>query len=169
MSLLAACPFQLLNVTVPGSGIILVSFGTVTKGERIPIDRLRCLVMTFSKFPSFTFIWQLDLARSRFDEAVLAPVKMAMPGNVRLFPWVPLERLLGDPRVVLSINHGGISTLSEAAHHGVPVLGVALQGDQGFNLKRVVDRGFGEMLPASGLTEDTFRDTLDAMLARIDK
>jgi len=160
---------ELLKISTPGDGIILISFGTVTRGDQIPPIQLQRLISTFAKFPSYTFVWQLDVTRDYFTRMVLEAIDMRMPTNVHLFSWIPLRKLLADRNVILLINHGGVSTCSEALHNGVPVLGIALQGDQGYNLQRIVDKGLGEMLSVSELTDQNLYEKLSTMINGIDK
>lgn len=159
----------MLNISTSPAGVIIVSFGTVTKGDQIPIIQLERLVRTFAAFPSQTFVWQSDLIGDEFKNRLLTPANLSLPSNIHMFPWIPMKRLLRDSSVVLSINHGGISTCFEALHHGVPILGIALQGDQGYNLRRFVEKGVAEMLAVSDLTVERLHEKLSVMIGNIEK
>uniref|UniRef100_A0A8C4Q9D8 UDP-glucuronosyltransferase n=1 Tax=Eptatretus burgeri TaxID=7764 RepID=A0A8C4Q9D8_EPTBU len=58
------------------------------------------------------------------------PTGLAIPDNVRLMDWIPLNDALGHPNVRLLVSHGGMNSLLEALYHGVPVLALPLFGDQ---------------------------------------
>lgn len=45
---------------------------------------------------------------------------MALPDNIHVFNWLPQLRVLEKADV--SINHGGIHTINECVHYGVPML-----------------------------------------------
>ena len=50
---------------------------------------------------------------------------------------------LGDPRTSLFLTHGGAGSVFESAMNGVPVVSIAMFGDQMRNSKMVERHGFG--------------------------
>ena len=66
------------------------------------------------------------------------------PERLRIVPWAPQNDLLGTPGAVsLYVTHGGISSLSEAAYHGVPVVALPQGAEQPDNAAKVEHRGLG--------------------------
>ena len=77
--------------------------------------------------------------------------------NVHLSNWLPQNDILGmftkelgyqnvylgDPRISLFLTHGGAGSVFESAMNGVPVLAIAMFGDQMRNSKMVERHGFG--------------------------
>jgi glucuronosyltransferase len=57
----------------------------------------------------------------------------------------------GHNNTRLFIGHGGLLSTSEAAHCGVPLLGIAMYGDQRTNLAAVAKAGAGRSVPYSTL------------------
>ncbi|VDP06216.1 unnamed protein product [Soboliphyme baturini] len=84
--------------------------------------------------------------------------------NVVTADWIPLAQLLGDPSLSLFITHGGISSMMEAVGHAVPILGIPLQGDQFYNLGRLVERGMADMISVEELTVKRLSDKLSNLL-----
>lgn len=159
--------FQILPLppSTVNSRFILVSFGSISKGDLIPIDKLKILFSAFAKFPQFTIVWQLDAPRDYFEPAILKSFNWKiLPAHIHIFTWVPLRTLLTDPRVDLLVSHGGVTTRSEASNAAVPVLGIALQADQGYNLQRLVEKGVGEFVRISKLNEQNFYEKLSKMI-----
>ena len=66
------------------------------------------------------------------------------PERLRIVPWAPQNDILGTPGAVsLYVTHGGISSLSEAAYHGVPVVALPQGAEQPDNAAKVEHRGLG--------------------------
>ncbi|WKX92455.1 hypothetical protein Q1695_010465 [Nippostrongylus brasiliensis] len=120
---------------------ILVSFGSVAQAHYMPMELAEMLLDTFSRSP-YTVIWQTNSA----FESLLWAKNIVVPANVVISHWVPVKEMLAHPNLQYLICHGGINTINELLLFGVPVLGVHLQGDQGSNLRRLVDLGAAEML-----------------------
>jgi len=49
----------------------------------------------------------------------------------------------------LFITHGGVLSIQEAIHRGVPVLGIPIFGDQSLNMNKDVTAGYGLSIPAA--------------------
>lgn len=64
----------------------------------------------------------------------------------------------------LFISHGGLLSTIEALHHGVPVLGIPIFGDQKANIPKAVASGYAVHLELAHLNERTFLDALDEVL-----
>jgi MGT family glycosyltransferase len=84
------------------------------------------------------------------------------------------ERMTGDsflpqpailPQVDLVITHGGNNTVTEAFHHGKPMVVLPLFWDQVDNAQRVDETGFGVRLPAYDLEDAQLVEAVDRLLA----
>ena len=77
------------------------------------------------------------------------------PERLRIVPWAPQNDLLGTPgAVALYVTHGGISSLSEAAYHGVPVVALPQGAEQPDNAAKVEHRGLGVGLRRGASAEE---------------
>jgi UDP:flavonoid glycosyltransferase YjiC (YdhE family) len=95
-----------------------------------------------------------------------------LPPNVAAFSWTPQLRLLGA--AACSVNHGGIHTINECIHFGVPMVVYSGQRyDQngcaariayhGLGLRGDKDRDDADQIEAAihrVLTEPAFRETM---------
>ena len=68
------------------------------------------------------------------------------------------------PLVDLVITHGGNNTVTEAFHHGKPMIVLPLFWDQVDNAQRVDERGFGVRLSTYGFRDEELTGAVDRLL-----
>ena len=68
------------------------------------------------------------------------------------------------PQVDLVITHGGNNTVTEAFHHGKPMIVLPLFWDQVDNAQRVDETGFGRRLATYGFRDEELTDAIDELL-----
>ena len=76
---------------------------------------------------------------------------------------VPQPAIL--PLADLVITHGGNNTVTEAFHHGKPMIVLPLFWDQVDNAQRVEETGFGRRLATYGFRDEELTDAIDELLA----
>jgi UDP:flavonoid glycosyltransferase YjiC (YdhE family) len=69
------------------------------------------------------------------------------------------------PQADLVITHGGNNTVTEAFHHGKPMIVLPLFWDQVDNAQRVDETGFGRRLSTYGFRDEELTDAIDELLA----
>ena len=69
------------------------------------------------------------------------------------------------PLVDLVITHGGNNTVTEALHHGKPMIVLPLFWDQVDNAQRVDETGLGRRLSTYGSRDEELTDAIDELLA----
>ena len=69
------------------------------------------------------------------------------------------------PQVDLVITHGGNNTVTEAFHHGKPMIVLPLFWDQVDNAQRVDETGFGRRLSTYDFRDEELTDAIDELLA----
>lgn len=87
----------------------------------------------------------------------------ALPSNVRLEAFVPLDALL--PTCAAVVNHGGPGTLITAAAHGVPQLVIPAEFDAPMLGAGIAAAGAGLELAAGGVDADLVRDSVARLIA----
>ncbi|KAK6048292.1 hypothetical protein COOONC_14203, partial [Cooperia oncophora] len=87
-----------------------------------------------------------------------------LPSNVYLFKWLPQADLLSHPKTLAFISHGGYNSLQEAVTAGVPLITVALFGDQPRNAKLAERHHFAINIRKSDLNADTIAVALHKLL-----
>ena len=69
------------------------------------------------------------------------------------------------PLVDLVITHGGNNTVTEAFHHGKPMIVLPLFWDQVDNAQRIDETGFGRRLATYDFRDEELTDAIDELLA----
>ena len=85
------------------------------------------------------------IAPVKFHLARVAGVKI--PANVIVTDWLPAYQV--NKLVDISVIHGGIGTVMNAAYAGKPVVGVGMQPEQDANIACLVRKGFAIRVPKS--------------------
>ncbi|CDW58318.1 UDP glucoronosyl and UDP glucosyl transferase [Trichuris trichiura] len=135
--------------------MIIASFGTCASATRLPKQVLNSFITAFSQLKQYKVLLQMPGIEVRNN---------TWPSNVVAVQWIPLLDLLRSPSVKLLISHGGMSTTVEAVNNAVPMLGIPLQGDQMYNVGRLVEKGVADVLHISGLTAELLSKKLRRML-----
>ncbi|KAI1691167.1 UDP-glucoronosyl and UDP-glucosyl transferase domain-containing protein [Ditylenchus destructor] len=120
-------------------GAILLSFGSIWDSTKMSEQLKLSFLKVFSKFPEYDFIWKLKV-----NESDIALFRSST--NLRVVDWMDQGSILAHPKLVAFISHCGQNSLSEAAHSGVPLVGIPLFGDQVFNAALMRHKGIGEYL-----------------------
>ncbi|VDP07351.1 unnamed protein product [Soboliphyme baturini] len=131
------CMLKRLYNVATRKGVILVSFGTIPNAHYLPERIISVFRSVFANLQEYSVLLQLpDIQK----------IAMNMTSNVVVANWIPLQELLGDPSVKLFITHGGIGSVIEAITNAVPILGIPLQGDQVYNLGRLIEKGIADVI-----------------------
>ena len=126
-------------------GVVLVSFGSI--GHSMPTIYMNKILSAFGQL-NLTF-----LMRYMGDTKLL-------PKNINAFEWLPHDDLLAHPKVKLFINHCGNNGQLEGLYHGVPMVGIPLFVDQGFNGRRIEYNGYGKWFDVYSGTEEHLRSLI---------
>jgi glucuronosyltransferase len=89
---------------------------------------------------------------------------LQVPNNVHLLPWVPQNDILGHAKTKLFVAHGGCYGQYEAVYHGVPMIGVPLFAEQGWNCVRARQKGIALCLDLLTFTADELHNTVQELI-----
>jgi UDP:flavonoid glycosyltransferase YjiC (YdhE family) len=85
--------------------------------------------------------------------------------NVRVEPWVASQLgVLAHPNVKVFVSHCGVNSVHESLAAGTPIVGIPMLADQRDMAMRVQDAGVGKALEKDGLTAQTLRGAILAVL-----
>ncbi|KAG4079910.1 hypothetical protein HA402_015041 [Bradysia odoriphaga] len=133
-------------------GAILFTLGSNSKSTYLPQKTLNILLKVFSTLKQkIVMKWESEVLEGK-------------PENVFVGTWLPQDDILAHPNIKLFISHCGLGGVVEAKHHGVPVLGLPVYGDQPKNAEIVVNEGWGISLDLMELTEVTLKDSINTIL-----
>ncbi|XP_050501765.1 UDP-glycosyltransferase UGT5-like [Diabrotica virgifera virgifera] len=132
-------------------GVIYLSLGSNIKSTDIKPEIKQALIRSLGKLKQ-KVLWKYE------DE------DFKTPKNVEIRKWFPQQDILAHPNVKLFITHGGLLSLIETIHFGVPVLVLPVFGDQKMNAAKVENAGYGIKIPFSQITEERLTDALEKLL-----
>lgn len=124
-------------------GTVLVSFGNTLAA---PAAASRTVLRAAALLPEARILWKLSAP----EAAALGPELAAAPRNLRVEEWLPQNDLLGHPCVTAFVTQGGFLSMSEAAYHGKPIVGVPLIAGQGELIRFAADQVGGWTRDAGG-------------------
>lgn len=134
-------------------GIIYFSLGAFVRSANIPKGKMETILKVFGSLKQ-RVLWKFEI-----DE------KPELPANVMMQKWLPQSDILGHHNVKLFISHGGLFGTIEGSFRGVPILILPFYGDQYRNAKVVTDKGFGDRILFSDVTETSLKLKLNEMLS----
>ena len=89
--------------------------------------------------------------------------QLTLPDNMAGEAFLPQPAII--PMVDLVITHGGNNTVTEALHHGKPMVCLPLFWDQVDNAQRLAETGFGVRLPAYEVDDSALTGAIERLLA----
>lgn len=134
-------------------GIVYLSFGSVINLSQLPKNELGILIKQLGKIKQ-TILFKWDSDDDEID----------FPSNIIVRKWFPQADILGHPKCVLFITHGGIHSTEEAVYFGVPMLTISVFGDQLHNSLVMQNRGSAIRIKYSDFTEHAFEEALSKIL-----
>ncbi|KAK5966196.1 UDP-glucuronosyltransferase [Trichostrongylus colubriformis] len=136
---------QFKKIAETGKGMVVMSFGSVARTEWMPENWKIAILKAFARFPEYQFVIRY----------VMDDLKGRLPPNVHTFSWLPQNDLLLHPNTKAFISHGGYNSLQEAINSGVPLITIALFGDQFKNSKIAAKHGFAVNIKKGEISEET--------------
>lgn len=146
--------FKKLQTFLDGAknGAILFTLGSNSKSTYLPQETLNTLLKVFATLKQrIVMKWESEVLEGK-------------PENVFVGTWLPQDDILAHPNVKIFISHCGLGGVTEGKHHGVPIIGLPVYGDQDKNADNVVEEGWGIRLDIMALTENALKDAINNIL-----
>ncbi|XP_026501561.2 UDP-glucosyltransferase 2-like [Vanessa tameamea] len=129
-------------------GVVYVSFGSNLKASTMSKKKIEQFLLAFKKIPQ-KVLWKLE------DTTFLVS-----NDNLLTRSWFPQLDVLCHPNVIAFVSHGGMLSISEAAHCGTPLLTIPFFGDQFSNSAAVADSGLGMTMYFDHLNDDNLAEAI---------
>ncbi|NP_001403339.1 UDP-glucuronosyltransferase 3A2 isoform 2 [Mus musculus] len=136
------------------SGFVLVALGSIV-----------------SMIQSKEIIKEMNSAFAHLPQGVLWtcktshwPKDVSLAPNVKIMDWLPQTDLLAHPSIRLFVTHGGMNSVMEAVHHGVPMVGIPFFFDQPENMVRVEAKNLGVSIQLQTLKAESFALTMKKII-----
>ncbi|XP_038212968.1 UDP-glycosyltransferase UGT5-like [Zerene cesonia] len=123
------------------NGVIYISFGSVIDPSSLKHERFEAILNAVKELP-YRIVW-------KWNKQI--PNK---PENIYVSKWMPQNDILAHPNVIAFFSHCGQLGTTEAVHHGVPILGMPVVGDQYSNAAAIEERGLGVQIAVNELTKE---------------
>ncbi|XP_040822668.1 UDP-glucuronosyltransferase 2B14-like isoform X2 [Ochotona curzoniae] len=108
-------------------GVVVFSLGSMV--SNMSEERANVIASALAQLPQ-NVLWRFDGKKPE----TLGP-------NTQIYKWIPQNDLLGHPKTRAFVTHGGANGIYEAIHHGVPMVGIPLFGDQHDNIAHMTAKG----------------------------
>ncbi|XP_050667870.1 UDP-glycosyltransferase UGT5-like [Leptidea sinapis] len=136
-------------------GVIYWSFGSMSRIETIPKDKLKQMFAVIAELPQ---LFLVKMNRS------MMPGNITIPENILPMEWIPQYKTLCHPNVKVFISHGGLLGTQEAVACATPMLIVPLFADQALNARAMRERGVARSIALADVTENSWRDVLHDLI-----
>ncbi|XP_040822616.1 UDP-glucuronosyltransferase 2B16-like isoform X3 [Ochotona curzoniae] len=108
-------------------GVVVFSLGSMI--TNMTEERTNVIASALAQLPQ-KVLWRFDGKKPD-----------TLGSNTQLYKWIPQNDLLGHPKTKAFITHGGANGIYEAIHHGVPMVGLPLFGEQHDNVGHMTAKG----------------------------
>lgn len=126
--------------------------GSNLKPSQMGKEKQQDLLNAFSKVKQ-NVIWKWDDESLKLDKSKYFIAK-----------WLPQDDILAHPNVKLFITHGGLLSCTESIHHGKPIIGIPIFGDQQMNMDQAEKAGWGVAVKFTDLNEESITNALNEVL-----
>ncbi|CAI5444839.1 unnamed protein product [Caenorhabditis angaria] len=141
---------EIQKIVDSGKGTIVFSFGSVAAAHEMPEAWKNSILEAFAEFPDYQF----------FMRYIADDLNDRLPKNVHISKWLPQKDLLLNPKTKAFITHGGYNSLQESISAGVPMITIALFGDQPKNAKLAKKHGFAVNIAKGTISKQTVSDAI---------
>ncbi|OAD62502.1 Ecdysteroid UDP-glucosyltransferase [Eufriesea mexicana] len=133
------------------TGFIYFSLGSNARSADLSMELLRMFCDVFAKLP-YRVVWKFETDL------------VEKPSNVYTGKWFSQQAILAHPKIKLFITQGGLQSIEEAIHFGVPVIVIPVLGDQDYQAARVNALGIGTRLELRTITKDEIENAVQELI-----
>ncbi|XP_021066698.1 UDP-glucuronosyltransferase 2B17-like [Mus pahari] len=131
-------------------GVVVFSLGSMV--SNMTEEKANAIAWALAQIPQ-KVLWRFDGK----TPATLGP-------NTRVYKWLPQNDLLGHPKTKAFVTHGGANGIYEAIHHGIPMIGIPLFGEQHDNIAHMVAKGAAVTLNIRTMSRTDLLNALEEVI-----
>ncbi|XP_031197876.1 UDP-glucuronosyltransferase 2B17 isoform X3 [Mastomys coucha] len=131
-------------------GVVVFSLGSMVRN--MTEEKANAIAWALAQIPQ-KVLWRFDGK----TPATLGP-------NTRVYKWLPQNDLLGHPKTKAFVTHGGANGIYEAIHHGIPMIGIPLFGEQHDNIAHMVAKGAAVTLNIRTMSRSDLLNALEEVI-----
>uniref|UniRef100_A0A8C0VYY3 UDP-glucuronosyltransferase n=1 Tax=Castor canadensis TaxID=51338 RepID=A0A8C0VYY3_CASCN len=132
------------------NGVVVFSLGSMV--SNLTEERANVIASALAQIPQ-KVVWRYDGKKPD-----------TLGSNTQLYKWIPQNDLLGHPKTKAFITHGGANGVYEAIHHGIPMVGIPLFGDQPDNIVRMKAKGAAVRLDFTTMSTTDLLNALETVI-----
>ncbi|XP_020007232.1 UDP-glucuronosyltransferase 2B31-like [Castor canadensis] len=132
------------------NGVVVFSLGSMV--SNLTEERANVIASALAQIPQ-KVLWRYDGKKPD-----------TLGSNTRLYKWIPQNDLLGHPKTKAFITHGGANGVYEAIHHGIPMVGIPLFGDQPDNIVHMKTKGAAVRLDFATMSTTDLLNALETVI-----
>ncbi|KAJ8668910.1 hypothetical protein QAD02_000169 [Eretmocerus hayati] len=136
-------------------GCIYFSFGSMTRIETFPKNILDAFYRSFGN---------ISPVRVLLKVAKPEELPPGLPSNVMTQSWFDQIQVLKHPNVKGFMTHGGLMSVQESIHYGVPMIAIPLGGDQHQNVAACVKRHISIKIDVQDISGESLTDALNKIV-----
>ncbi|CAK9814493.1 UDP-glucosyltransferase 2 [Anthophora plagiata] len=137
-------------------GCIYFSFGSMVRIETFPKPVIETFYQAFEKIAPVRVLMKIPKTED------LLP---GLPKNVMIQPWFSQVSVFKHKNTKAFITHGGLMSMQEAIHFGIPMVGIPMFGDQMTNLRNAANKNVAVNLGSiDNVTVESLNGAIDAIL-----
>ncbi|XP_063233579.1 UDP-glycosyltransferase UGT5-like [Bacillus rossius redtenbacheri] len=134
-------------------GVIYFSLGSNVRSDKLDASKRQMFLDAFRQLDGYRVLWKWE-----------SDHLPGQPDNVMIQKWMPQQDVLRHPKVKAFIMQGGLQSIEEAIHSGVPLIAIPFFSDQDYNTKRIVEKGIGLKLDISEVSKEKIQHALETVL-----
>uniref|UniRef100_A0A8C6MRT6 glucuronosyltransferase n=1 Tax=Mus spicilegus TaxID=10103 RepID=A0A8C6MRT6_MUSSI len=131
-------------------GVVVFSLGSMV--SNMTEEKANAIAWALAQIPQ-KVLWKFD-----------GKTPATLGHNTRVYKWLPQNDLLGHPKTKAFITHGGANGLYEAIHHGIPMIGIPLFGEQHDNIAHMVAKGAAVTLNIRTMSRSDLLNALEEVI-----
>lgn len=137
------------------TGAVYFSIGSVLDVKQIQYSTKIAILNAFKAMPTVKFIVKGDDDLRQLAQNA---------SNILVRSWLPQQALLKHSSVKCFVTHGGMNSIQESIHNGIPVVVIPFYHEQLINARWAQENGYGIEIPSDELAHHRLQSAVQRIL-----